>query len=125
MSRKRIKQISISLLLGIILTLAIGGFKFFVLDKPHFNPFASCNEMSGQARTLCEPSSPYLQIGFPWHYGMYSDASGSYGVMHFTSSPLEYEGQAAGDYAGFIADALLYTSIIFAAVLLVSRLKRR
>jgi hypothetical protein len=118
-----IKRIIASVAAGIILTIAIGGLKFYVFDKPGFNPRASCNALEAQATALCDPS-PYLKIGFPWAYGMYSDASGSTRVLNFSDSS-EYEGaNVSGDYVGLLADIGFYSVVVFGLLAVFAKTRR-
>jgi hypothetical protein len=112
------KTILVSLLLGLVLTLGIGGLKY-TFEKPGFDPYAGCQTQR------CE-SHPYLGIGYPWRFGAYDHNNNSVTIL----SPTDVPSLAAPElipryFKGFAYDIALYAVVVFALLVLGSRLRKK
>jgi len=111
-----LKSAAISLLIGAVLTICIGGIKYLTLDKPGFDPLGSC-----KGDPLCDPS-PYLSIGYPWQYGNFNEANGNNTVLHFGAEDDELVPRY---YKGFIADVTLYSLVAFVGLMVLTRFQQK
>jgi hypothetical protein len=116
------RLVIISISIGTCITLLISGIQY-ITQKPGFNPInESCSR--GGAHDLvqqCDPN-PYMKVGYPLSIGYYNDASENTIVLGFNAEDPELTHR---HYIGFIINSLVYTSLAFVALLIITKSNKK